>query len=151
MQACGCKIMTPRYAVWQNAQQLPLFLQGGEPPQRKPWLAFLVGFWLVLVGSWLAFWLVWFGFWLAFWLAFWLVWLGFWLAFWLAFWLVWLGFWLAPGWLSGWFGWLFGWFGLAFFFSQVFLARLAETQLLGILQAYLGVIILQPHACMQRF
>ena len=37
--------MTPRYAVWQNAQQLPLFLQG-ERPQRKPWLAFLVGFWL---------------------------------------------------------------------------------------------------------
>ena len=26
--------MTPRYAVWQNAQQLPLFLQG-ERPQRK--------------------------------------------------------------------------------------------------------------------
>ena len=24
MQACGCKIMTPRYAVWQNAQQLML-------------------------------------------------------------------------------------------------------------------------------
>ena len=68
----------------------------------------------------------------------------------------WLSGWfgLAPGWLSGWFGlapgWLSGWFGLAFFFS-CFLARLAETQLLGILQAYLGVIILQPHACTQRF
>ena len=34
VQACGCKIMTPRYAVWQNAQQL----QG--PLKRKPWLAF---------------------------------------------------------------------------------------------------------------
>ena len=40
---------------------------------------------------------------------------------------------MAPGWLSG-------WFGLAFLFFPVFLARLAETQLLGILQAYLGVI-----------
>ena len=86
VQACGCKIMTPRYAVWQNAQQLPLFLQG-ERPQR---LAFLVGFWLA--------------------------WLGFWLAFWLAFWLVWLAsgwFGLAPGWLSGWLGLASGWFGLA--------------------------------------
>ena len=37
VEACGCKIMTPRYAVWQNASQLPLFLQG--EPQRKPgWL-----------------------------------------------------------------------------------------------------------------
>ena len=72
VQACGCKIMTPRYAVWQNAQQLPFFLQG-ERPQRKPWLAFLwllAGFlaglvWLLAgflagwLGSWLAFWLVW--------------------------------------------------------------------------------------------
>ena len=132
----------------------------GERPQRKPWLAFLVGFWL-------AFWLVWFGsFWLAWlgsWLAFWLVWFGFWLVWfgsWMAFWLVsgWFGsgwFGLAPGWLSGWFGlapgWLSGWFGLASFFSLFFLARLAETQLLGILQAYLGVSILQPHACAQRF
>ena len=37
VQACGCKIMTPTYAVWQTAQQLPLFLQG-KRPQRKPWL-----------------------------------------------------------------------------------------------------------------
>ena len=146
--------MTPRYAVWQNAQQLPLFLQG-ERPQRKPWLAFfgwllaglawplagfLAGFlaWL-LAGSlaglvWLLAGLVWLmaGFlaglvwvWFGSWLAFWLVWFGSWLAFWL----VWLG----------------------FLFFLVFLARLAETQLLGILQAYLGVIILQPHACTQRF
>ena len=91
------------------------------------------------------------------------------LAFWLAFWLglVWFGlasgwFGLAPGWLSGWFGLV--WFGLVWlladylaglawlsFFSLFFLARLAETQLLGILQAYLGVSILQPHACAQRF
>ena len=135
VQACGCKIMTPRYAVWQNAQQLPLFLQG-ERPQRKPWLAFLVGFWL----AWLGFWLAWLGFWLA-WLGFWLAWLGFlaglaWLLAGLA-WLlagflaglVWFGlasgwFGLAPGWLSGWFGlapgWLSGWFGLAFFFFPVF-------------------------------
>ena len=69
----------------------------------------------------------------------------------------WLSGWfaLAPGWVSGWLGlapgWLSGWFGLASFFSKFFLARLAETQLLGILQAYLGVIILQPHACAQRF
>ena len=139
------------------------------------WLVWL-GSWLVWFGSWLAFWLVWFGSWL----AFWLVWFGSWLAFWLvwfgslaglawllAFWLVWLGsgwlsgclapgwFGLAPGWLSGWFGlapgWLSGWFGLALFFFPFFLARLAETQLLGILQAYLGVSILQPHACTQRF
>ena len=84
--------------------------------------------WFGLASGWLsgwfglAFWLVWFGSWL----AFWLVWFGSWLAFWL----VWLGF---------------------LFFPCVFLARLAETQLLGILQAYLGVIILQPHACAQRF
>ena len=182
VQACGCKIMTPRYAVWQNAQQLPLFLQG-EPPQKETLAGFLAGFWL-------AFWLVWFGSWLAFWLVWlgsWLVWFGSWLAFgwalaikkksgWLSGWLSgwfglapgwlsgwfglapgWLSGWfgLAPGWLSGWFGlapgWLSGWFGLALFFFPVFLARLAETQLLGILQAYLGVIILQPHACTQRF
>ena len=145
--------MTPRYAVWQNAQQLPLFLQG-ERPQKKPWLAFLVGFWLAWLGSWLAFWLVWFGSWL----AFWLVWFGFWLAFWLvwfgswlAFWLVWFGFWLAFWlvWFGFWLAFWLVWFGSLFF--PVFLARLAETQLLGILQAYLGVIILQPHACTQRF
>ena len=90
-------------------------------------------------GSWLAFWLVWFGSWL----AFWLVWLGSWLVWfgsWLAFWLVWFG-----SWLAFWLVWL------GFLFFPVFLARLAETQLLGILQAYLGVIILQPHACTQRF
>ena len=115
--------MTPRSAVWQNAQQLPLFLQG-ECPQRKPWLAFLVGFWLawlllafwlVWFGSWLAFWLVWFGSWLVWfgsWLAFWLVWLGSWLVWfgsWLAFWLVWFGSWLAF-WLV-WFGSWLVWFG----------------------------------------
>ena len=164
--------------------------------QRKPWLAFLVGFWLAGL-VWLAFWLVWFGSWLVLvwllagfglapcwfglapgWLSGWfglapgwlsgcLVWLlaGFGLApgwFWFGSWLVlvWLlaGFGLAPGWLSGWFGLAPGWLagflaGLAwlFFFSLFFLARLAETQLLGILQAYLGVSILQPHACTQRF
>ena len=152
------------------------FCKASALKARKPWLAFLVGFWLAWLGFWLAFWLLWFGSWLAFWLvwfgfwlAFWLVWFGSWLAFWLvwfgswlAFWLVWFGscwlsgwFGLAPGWLSGWFGlapgWLSGWFGLALFFFPVFLARLAETQLLGILQAYLGVSILQPHACTQRF
>ena len=130
-QACGCKIMTPRYAVWQNAQQLPLFLQG-ERPQRKPWLAFwLASGWLGLASGWLSGWFSLASGWLSGWLG------------------------LAPGWLSGWFGlapgWLSGWFGLAFFFSLFFLARLAETQLLGMLQAYLGVIMLQPHACTQRF
>ena len=52
VQACGCKIMT-RYAVWQNAQQLPLFLQG-ELKGNPGWLLLA---WLGLV--WLAFWLVW--------------------------------------------------------------------------------------------
>ena len=92
VQACGCKIMTPRYAVWQNAQQLPLFLQG-EPPQKETLAGFLAGLaWLLAGLVWLlaGFWLG-FGYqkkiWLAFWLAFWLVWFGSWLAFWL----VWLG------------------------------------------------------------
>ena len=70
----------------------------------------MAGFLAGLVWLLLAFWLVWLGSWL----AFWLVWFGSWLAFWL----VWLG---------------------SLFFLPVFLARLAETQLLGILQAYLGV------------
>ena len=50
VQACGCKIMTPRYAVWQNAQQLPFFLQG-EPPQKET----LAGFfgWLLAGLAWL--------------------------------------------------------------------------------------------------
>ena len=85
-------------------------------PQRKPWLAFLVGFWLA-----------WLGFWLAFWLAFWagLAWLSGWFGLasgwfglahgWLSGWFGlapgWFG--LAPGWLSGWFGLAPGWFGLA--------------------------------------
>ena len=69
--------MTPRYAVWQNAQQLPLFLQG-KRPQSLAWLlaGFLAGLvWLLagflagLAPGWLS---GWFG--------------------------------LAPGWLSGWFG-----------------------------------------------
>ena len=84
--------MTPRYAVWQNAQQLPLFLQG-EPPQKETLAGFLAGLaWLLAGLVWLlaGFWLG-FGYqkkiWLAFWLAFWLVWFGSWLAFWL----VWLG------------------------------------------------------------
>ena len=118
-QACGCKIMTPRYAVWQNAQQLPLFLQG-ERPQRKPWLAFLVGFWLAWLGFWLAFWLVWFGSWLGFWLvwfgswlAFWLVWFGVWFGSWLAFWLVWLGSWLV--WFGSWLAFWLVWLGFPFF------------------------------------
>ena len=68
-------------------------------------LAGFLAFWLVWFGSWLAFWLVWFGSWL----AFWLVWFGSWLAFWLV------------------------WFGFLFFSPCFFLARLAETQLLGIL------------------
>ena len=121
--------MTPRYAVWQNAQQLPLFLQG-ERPQRKPWLAFLwlafwlvwFGSWLVWLGSWLAFWLVWFGSWLAwfsFWLASGLVWLlARFLATWLAFWLVcsWLAFWLVwfGSWLAFWLVWLWLFFSLFF-------------------------------------
>ena len=141
--------MTPRYAVWQNAQHLPQ----GERPQRKRlglasgclsgWLsgwfglAWLSG-WFGLVSGWLS---RWFGLapgWLSGWFGLAPGWFG-----------------LASGWLSGWFGlapgWLSGWFGLASFFFPVFLARLAETQLLGILQAYLGVVILQPHACTQRF
>ena len=81
-----------------------MFLQG-EPPQRKPWLAFLVGFWLAWLGVWLAFWLVWFGSWL----AFWLVWFGSWLAFWLVWFGSWLAFWLV------WFGFLFF---ACFFFSS---------------------------------
>ena len=108
VQACGCKIMTPRYAVWQNAQQLPLFLQG-ERPQRKPWLAFLVGFWLAWLGFWLAFWLVWFGSWL----AFWLVWFGSWLAFWLVWFGTWLAFWLV--WLGSWLAFWLVWLGSLFF------------------------------------
>ena len=105
---CGCKIMTPRYAVWQNAQQLRFCKASAL---KGPWLAFLVGFWLAWLGcGWLSGWLSgWFG------LASGSGWFG-----------------LAPGWLSG-------WFGLAFFVFPVFLARLAETQLLGILQAYVGV------------
>ena len=51
VQAC---VMTPRYAVWQNAQQLPLFLQG-ERPQRKPgWLFRLASDWLGLASGWLS-------------------------------------------------------------------------------------------------
>ena len=66
--------MTPRYAVLQNAQQLPLFLQG------EPSKAFLVGFWLAWLGFWLA------SGWLSGWflVGFWLVLVGFWLA-WLSF------------------------------------------------------------------
>ena len=77
--------MTPRCAVWENAQQLPLFLQG------VGWLlAGLAGF---LAGlAWLL--AVWFGFgWLSGWFGLasgWLVWLGSWLAFWLV--LAWLSF-----------------------------------------------------------
>ena len=174
------EIMTPRYAVWQNAQQLPLFLQGELPQKQTLAGFFLAGFlaglaWLLagfLAGlAWLLAGLVWLlaGFWLGFgyqkkksgWLSGWLSgWFGLasgWLSGWFGLAPGWLSGWfgLAPGWLSGWFGlapgWLSGWFGLALFFSPVFLARLAETQLLGILQAYLGVIILQPHACTQRF
>ena len=71
-----------------------------------------------------------------------------WLAGWWLFaaWLVWLASgwgWLACGWLLAGFGWLG--------FLPVFLACLAETQLRGILQAYLGVVMLQPHACAQHF
>ena len=71
--------------------------------------------------------------------------------------LVWLlaGFLAGLVWLLAGLVWLLAGFlaGLAWlrFFIPVFLARLAETQLLGILQAYLGVIILQPHAGTQRF
>ena len=61
-------MLSPRYAVWQNAQQLPLFLQ--ERASSKETLpGFWLAFWLVWLGSWLAFWLVWFGSWLAFWLV----------------------------------------------------------------------------------
>ena len=51
--------------------------------------------------------------------------------------------WLLAGFLAGLAG--FGWLG------PFFLARLAETQLRGKLQAYLGVVMLQPHASTQRF
>ena len=60
VQACGCKIMTPRYAVWQNAQQLPLFLQGSKETLAGffDWLlaglAWLLAGFLVLAGlAWL--------------------------------------------------------------------------------------------------
>ena len=102
VEACGCKIMTPRYAVWQNAPQLPLFLQG-EPPQRKPWLVFFADFWLAGFGFQKKGWLL-AGFWLVFWLAFWLApgWFGGWLSGWLQAGLAgfWLAFWLASGRLS---------------------------------------------------
>ena len=117
VQACGCKIMTPRYAVWQNAQQLPLFLQGA--PLKETLAGFLVGFWLAWLGFWLAFWLafwlVWLGFWLVWfgsWLAFWLAWLGFWLV-WFGSWLVWFGSWLA--WFGSWLAFWLVWFGSLFF------------------------------------
>ena len=144
------------------SQQLPL---------RKPWLAFLAGLAWLLAG-----WLVWFG---SCWLSGWFGLAPGWLSGWFGLAPGWLSGWfgLAHGWLSGWFGlapagflaglawllagflaglvWLLAGFlaGLAWlsFFFPVFLARLAETQLLGILQAYLGVSILQPHACAQRF
>ena len=131
------------------------FVSARRAPSKETWLAFLVGFWLawLLAGflagfGWLLAGFGWLlaGFLTSFgWLRFgWLL-AGFlagfgcllaglaWLLagflaglgwFWLAFWLVWLGFWLVAGSLAG---------------------------LLGILQAYLGVIILQPHACTQRF
>ena len=66
--SCGCKIMTPRYAVWQNAQQLPLFLQG-ERPQRKPWLFWLASGWLGLASGWLGLASGWLSSWLSGWLA----------------------------------------------------------------------------------
>ena len=69
----------------------------------------------------------------------------FWLAGWLAGFFG-LAFWLASGFLAGFLaGFWLGLAGLDLFFP-CFLARLAETQLRGILQAYLGVL-LQPHAC----
>ena len=96
--------MTPRYAVWQNAQQLPLFLQGelkGNPAGFFGWL--LAGLAWLLAGFLAG--LVWFG----------LVWFGSWLAFWLA--------WAGEFELTGvsfqfqvcceWLPWLSGWFGLA--------------------------------------
>ena len=54
------------------------------------------------------------------------------------------------------FGWLLAgsWLGLVGFpFFPVFfkLALQKQRQLRGILQAYLGVVMLQPHACTQRF
>ena len=89
--------MTPRYAVWQNAQQA--FVSARRAPSKETLAGFfgwllaglawlLAGFLAGLAPGWLS---GWFG------LApgwFWLVWLlaGF------------LGFGLAPNWLSGWFG-----------------------------------------------
>ena len=112
--------MTPRYAVWQNAQQLR-FCKASALKGNPGWL-FLVGFWLAWLCFWLAFWLVWAGEFELTGFSFqfrvcceWLPWLSGWFGLasgWLSGW-----FGLAPGWLSGWFGlapgWLFGWFGLA--------------------------------------
>ena len=96
--------------------------------QRKPWLAFLVGFWLAWLGFWLSGWLSgWFGlasgwFGLAFGLA--SGWLGL-ASGWFGLASGWFG--LAPGWFGlapGWCGlapgWLSGWFGLALFFFPCF-------------------------------
>ena len=147
VQVCGCKIMTPRYAVWRLC-----FCKASALKGNPGWLFWLASGWLGLASGWLS---GWFG---LFWLAFWLVWFGSSPGFLAG--LVWLlaGFlaglaWLLAGFLAG-LVWLLAGFlaGLAWLsFFPVFLARLAETQLLGILQAHLGVIILQPHACAQRF
>ena len=123
-------------------------------PESKR-LAFLVGCWLGLASSWLSGWLS--------------GWLGLahgWLSGWFGLAPGWFG--LAHGWLSGWFGlglvWLLAdflavWFGswlafwlvwLGFLFFPVFLARLAETQLLGILQAYLGIILTSARSLSSR-
>ena len=140
VQACGCKIMTPRYAVWQNAQQLPLFLQGERLKGNPGWLFWLASGWLGLASGWLSGWLSgWFGLasgWLSGWFGLASGWLSGWFGLasgwfglasgWLSGWFGlapgWFG--LAPGWLSGWFGlapgWLSGWFGLAFFFPLFF-------------------------------
>ena len=117
-----------------------------EPPLTVAAIARLETFWLSKKEVWLALAGFWLGFWLASgWLSGWFgaikkeVWLACWLAFWLA--SGWLAGFLA-GFLAGLAGFLAGFwlaFWLAWLVWTIFLARLAETQLRGKLQAYLGV------------
>ena len=104
------------------------------------WLFWLASGWLGLASGWLS---GWFGWLLA---AFLVVWFGFWLVWfgsWLAFWLVWFG-----SWLAFWLVWLGSLFFPCFFSSP---CRNKGSCWAFCQTAYLGVIILQPHACTQRF